>query len=72
MRFTHEELDEIQGNPMLMNGAPGSWLDKMLSNWYLWCDGDDRGSKGYATRESIANAVNKAGLGVIAEKISNI
>ena len=69
--FTYAELDAIQDKPALFNGAPDSYLKKMLTDWYEWCPGDDRRSKGVATKEDIATAVSQAGLGVTAETIRN-
>lgn len=52
--------------------SPGSWMDEMLAQWLLWRPGDARGSTDFPTRDVIATAVSKAGLGVIAEEIRNM
>ena len=53
----------------LFNGAPKSKLAEMLSEWYEWSPGDERGSKEYANRESIKKAVSAAGLGRTAREL---
>lgn len=69
--FTYAELDAIEGKHALFIDAPNSYLEKMLTDWYEWYPGDERGSKGCATQEDIATAVDKAGLGVTAQDIRN-
>lgn len=67
--FLQGELDGIQNDPMLMmQGAPGSWLMRMLSIWQQWAPGDGRGSTCYATRSSLRAALLKANLGQLANK----
>ena len=69
--FTQGELDNIQANPMLLvQGAPVSWLNKMITEWLQWAPGDGRGSTGFATKESLIHALNRAGLGAIAYSVS--
>ena len=67
--FQQGEIKNIQGSPMHLSGAPGSWLGAMLSAWYQWVPGDGRGSKEYATLGALKRALRKAGLGVTAEEL---
>ena len=61
--FRQPELNLIQSSPANFMGAPGSWLSAMLTEWLEWKPGDQRGSKEYASLESVKIAVDKAGLG---------
>ena len=67
--FTHAELSTIEANPSLFLGAPASYLSAMLSVWLQWAPGDARGSRDYATMESLRRAVDKAGLGRTAQEL---
>lgn len=67
--FFNEELGIIENKPLLLFGAPTSWLDEMLADWYQWCPGDARGSKECANLESIKRAMSKTGLGLLASKL---
>ena len=52
---------------MLFTQAPGSYLSEMLTQWLQWAPGDGRGSKGFATKESLYDALLKINLGRLAE-----
>ena len=67
--FHPPKLDQIQARPLLLNGAPTSWLDAVLADWLQWIPGDSRGSTGFATLEDLKVALNKAGLGVTANNL---
>ena len=64
--FTNGELDAIEDRTSLFIEAPLSWLREVLSQWLHWAPGDRRGSVGYATREALRSALQKAGLGIAA------
>lgn len=67
--FKEGELENIQANLVLMTQSPPlSYLRQMVSQWLQWAPGDGRGSKGFATKESLIAALLKADLGVFAEK----
>ena len=68
--FIPGELDIIQGNPILLQGAPVSWLSAMLKEWLQWAPGDKRGSKNYATVNSLKSALREANLGKTADELS--
>ena len=54
--FTADELAIIEATPTLLIGAPSSYLNAMLAQWQQWAPGDFRGSKGYATLDSLRRA----------------
>ena len=62
-------MDTIQNTTLLMMQAPGSWLGQMLTQWLQWAPGDRRNSPGFATKESLREALLKANLGALAEEI---
>ena len=64
--FTPSELSTIEATPMLLPGAPVSYL---LASWMQWAPGDARGSRDYATMHSLCTAVSKAGLGVVTQQL---
>ena len=68
--FLSNELDIIEGNPTLLQGAPKSWLRAMLEEWLEWAPGDKRGSKSYATLDSLKSALREANLGRTAEELT--
>ena len=70
LKFHQMELDTIQTKPLLLGGAPKSWLSAMISDWMEWAPGDNRGSTSYANLEDLKSAVSKAGFGVLAEELS--
>ena len=70
LRFTSSELKNVQSQPVLLNGAPYSYLWEMLSQWLQWAPGDARGSTEYATLEALKSAVDKAGLGRAAQEFT--
>ena len=67
--FQSGELDVIQAKPSLYEGAPNSWLNKMLAEWLQWAPGDGRESSSYATLEGLKAALREAGLGAKAEDL---
>ena len=70
LKFQQEELSIIQANPLLLNGAPKSWLSALISDWMEWAPGDSRGSTSYANLEDLKSAVSKAGFGIVAAELS--
>ena len=69
LRFTASELFTIQASPAHFANAPSSYLEAMLAIWQQWAPGDARGSKNYATLELLKTAVDRAGLGRVAEEL---
>ena len=67
--FLEEELNIIETKPLLLMKAPKSWLRDMLHEWLEWAPGDIRGSKNYATINSLKSALRKANLGRTADKL---
>ena len=63
------ELEQIEAKPNLLNDAPRSFLNSMLSDWMQWAPGDSRGSEDYATLEGLRVAVDKAGFGKVAQDL---
>ena len=61
-------MDNIQSRPMLAVLAPNSWLGRMLTQWLEWAPGDRRGSVGFATRDSLRDALLKVNLGQLAQQ----
>lgn len=57
--FHMSELDQIEAQPLLLSNAPSSYLRMMLSHWLQWGPGDERGSSGFATMETLCNALKK-------------
>lgn len=70
--FNSAELSTIEATPSLFHGGPTAYMSEMLSKWYQWAPGDARGSKNYATVDSLAMSVDKAGLGVTANELRNL
>ena len=68
--FRPGELDVIQSKPLLLTGAPGSWLSQLLADWFQWAPGDGRGSTAYATLSALKTAVDRAGLGRTASELT--
>jgi hypothetical protein len=68
--FKQAELDDIQARPLLLNGAPKSWLSALISDWMQWAPGDSHGSTKRANLEDLKFAVSEAGLGATAAKLS--
>ena len=67
--FKEGEMNNIQSNPMLLlQSAPKSYLRELLSQWLQWAPGDERGSTGCASKESLRAALLKANLGQLAEQ----
>ena len=69
--FKAIELDNIMSRPLLLSGAPISYLSTILSEWHLWAPGDHRGSNTYATLHSLRMALDKAGLGRTAQELQS-
>ena len=67
--FTDPELKNIESAPLLLITAPYGYLQRMLSSWLQWAPGDARGSSNYATLELLKRAVDKAGLGRLAQEL---
>lgn len=67
--FKADELDNIQSKPLLLIGAPSSYLHAMLAVWQQWAPQDFRGSTGYATSDSLRTAISKAGLGRTSQEL---
>ena len=67
--FLAAELNCIEADPKNLINAPASYLYAMLDSWLQWAPGDDRGSRDYATVRSLSTAVDKAGLGVLAQDL---
>ena len=69
LRFSPEELDNIQARPLLICEAPISWLSVMLAEWLQWAPGDKRESKNFATFEALILALKEAGLAATASDL---
>ena len=67
--FLAAELNCIEADPKNLINAPASYLYAMLDSWLQWAPGDDRGSRDYATVRSLSTAVDKAGLGALAQEL---
>ncbi len=67
--FTENEMNLIESNHSLLRESPKSYLREMLSQWLEWGPGDLRGSKNYATRESLHAALLQANLAQLAANI---
>ena len=52
--FLPSKLDIVQAKPLLLDGAPNSWLEEILAQWL---------HSGTATLEVLRDALYKAGLG---------
>ena len=72
LHFRAGEIETICSMPHLFMGAPVSFLNQMLDEWYQWHPGDARESTTCATAGAIIEAVNKAGLGKTAHKLKTI
>ena len=69
LKFSPEELDNIQAKPLLLCEAPISWLSAMLAEWLQWAPGDKRESKNFATFEALILALKEAGLAAAASDL---
>ena len=69
MGFLNSELDKIQARPLLMSGAPNSWLNAMLADWLQWEPEDSRGSKKFAMLEDLKAALRESGLARLARDL---
>ena len=67
--FRQTELDNIQAIPLLLTGAPKSFLRAMLSEWLQWAPNDGRGSSSFASLQALKDALNKSGLGATASSL---
>ena len=65
--FVAGELDNIQGRPLLLQGAPESWLGAMLTDW-LRRSSDD--SCGGPTLDNLKLALCKSGLGAVSNSLT--
>ena len=71
MGFLEGELKNIESDVKLMTQSPPkSWLREMLSQWLQWAPGDNRGSSGFATKESLRSALLNVDLGQLAQQFS--
>ena len=68
--FLPGELDNIQAQPNLTQGAPLSYLGAMLTEWTQWAPGDSRGSADFAKLKDLKTALSDAGLGATAHQLS--
>ena len=68
--FQPGELNSIESKPLLLMGAPGSWLHELLAEWFQWAPGDGRGSTEYATLSVLKTAVDRTGLGRTAAELT--
>ena len=68
--FRQGELNLIESKPLLLQGAPGSWLRELLAKWVQWAPGDARGSTEYASLSALKRAVDGAGLGRTASELT--
>jgi hypothetical protein len=60
LRFLPSKLKIIQAKPLLLEGAPSSWLEEILAQWLC---------SGTATLETLRNALYEAGLGQTASNL---
>ena len=67
--FHQAELNVIQARPLLLHGAPQSWLRAMLTEWLEWSPNNSRGSSSFATLQALKDALSKSGLGAAASTI---
>ena len=67
--FKDYEIANIKADPTKLIGAPGSYMDEVISQWSHWAPGDARGSRDYATLEQLKVAVDKAGFHDIAAEL---
>ena len=67
--FLAAELKNIEADDSNRVNTPFSYLYAMLDSWLQWAPRDDRGSRDYATVRSLSTAVDKAGLGVLAQDL---
>ena len=65
--FHPSELDTIKANH---NSDTANYLHSMVAAWLQWAPGDDRGSTNFATLDALVTAVDKAGLGVLAQDLA--
>lgn len=56
--------------PKNMSNAPIWYLNAMIADWLEWAPNDARGSSDYPTLESLRNAVDRAGYGKEAQRLS--
>ena len=67
--FRQDELDNIEARPLLLQGAPKSWLKAMLSEWLQWAPKDSRGSSSFATLQALRYSLSRSGLGASASDL---
>ena len=70
--FHTSKLENIQAKPLLLSGAPNTYLQEMLTEWLQWAPGDGRGSENCATLGGLRDALNKAGLPETAQSIMTL
>ena len=68
--FLPSELDNIEARPLLLSGAPRSFLSAMLAEWLQWVPGDSRGSTSFPTLEDLKVSLESVqGLTALAKTI---
>ena len=70
LHFHSDEIDGIKANLAIMFGGPKGCLREVLSQWLQWAPGDARGSEDRATLEALKRAVDRAGFGIVANKLT--
>ena len=63
-------MNIIVAQPLLLNGAPRSWLYTLLANWMEWAPGDGHGSTKCANLKDLKSAVSNAGFDRVADGLS--
>ena len=67
--FLPSELDNIEAQMNLMQGAPLSFFGAMLQGWIQWAPEDSRGSTNFANMEDLKGALDEAGLAATAHAL---
>ena len=67
--FREGELNHFQAGTQHQD-APNCYLRTMLSQWFQWAPGDNRGSSSFATLQALKDALSKSGLGTNAFDLS--
>lgn len=67
--FLCNEIHTIRSVPMNVIVGPRGCLSEIVSRWLCWAPGDSRGSKDFATLEALKEAVTKADLAFVADRL---
>lgn len=68
--FLPSELENIEARPLLLSGAPNSFLSTMLAEWLQWVPGDSRGSTSLPSLENLKASLESVhGLTALAKTI---